>query len=133
MATTKITKKMNAQAILNLMESMDDESVLATVGDVDITVKDATEYLNHEVELLDKKRTSKGSKKVNEENQRLQGIILEVLSTMDGAKTVSEIQKMNEELDGLSNQKVSALIRGLVTDDKVVKTTEKGKSLFALA
>lgn len=47
--------------------------------------------------------------------------------------TCTDIGKKVASLDGMNNQKISALMRGLVDSGEVVKTTEKGKSLFQLA
>ncbi len=57
--------------------------------------------------------------------------VLAVLRDADKPVTVTELMALDEELGGLSNQKVSAILRGL--GDKVVKTTDKRKSYFEVA
>lgn len=47
--------------------------------------------------------------------------------------TCTDIGKKVKELDGMNNQRISALMRALVESGEVVKITEKGKSLFQLA
>lgn len=47
-----------------------------------------------------------------------------------GAHTVSEWMAMGEPFASMSNQKVSALMRALVSDNKVEKTVDKRKSYF---
>lgn len=69
--------------------------------------------------------------KAQVENSRLADVVLSVLTAEPA--TVTEIMARDAELAGLSNQKVSALVNGLVEAGKAVKTTEKRKSLFALA
>lgn len=64
-------------------------------------------------------------------NEALKAQMLEVLDTTP--RTVTEVMGLAEALSALSNQKVSALLNALVEDGKVVKTTEKRKSYFALA
>ena len=88
-------------------------------------------YLTHELELLDKKSANKKATKTQEENVSIKGIILDVL-TEEGA-TVTEIQAKSESLSALSNQRVSALLRQMIEEGTVVKTTDKKKSYFALA
>lgn len=88
-------------------------------------------YLTNELALLDKKASNKKATKTQEQNVGIKSTILEVLSTMSG--TVTEIQSASAELSELSNQKVSALLRQLVESGEVVKTTDKKKSVFALA
>ena len=89
-------------------------------------------YLENELALLDKKAQNKKATKTQEQNIGIKATILKVLATI-GSGTVTDIQNGNEELSALSNQKVSALVRQLVESGKVVKTTDKKKSIFSLA
>ena len=87
-------------------------------------------YLENELALLDKKAANKKATKTQEENVAIKEEILNVLTT-EGA-TVTEIQAKSDILNGLSNQRVSALLRQLVESGQVVKSTDKKKSYFAL-
>ena len=89
-------------------------------------------YLENELALLDRKAQNKKATKTQEQNVGIKTTILEVLGTI-GSGTVTDIQNGNEELSALSNQKVSALVRQLVESGKVVKTTDKKRSIFSLA
>lgn len=85
---------------------------------------------------LEKKRSSGSSKptKAQVENEAIKGAILEVLSSE--GQTASEIlAQMPEGLSekALTNQRISALLRQLISDNKVVKTIEKKVSYFSLA
>ena len=98
-------------------------------------VKDNAEmvaFIDHEIELLDKKASNKKATKTQEANIGIKSTILTVL---EGAKpmTVTEMQGASAELGELSNQKVSALVRQLVEAGKVVKTIDKKVSRFSLA
>lgn len=64
-----------------------------------------------------------------------EGIKVTILEAMEGHEplTVSEIQKLNEELSTMSNQKVASLIRSLVEDGKLIRTEEKRKAYFSLS
>ena len=98
-------------------------------------VKDNVEmvaFIDHEIELLDKKASNKKATKTQEANVGIKSTILAVL---EGAKpmTVTEMQGASAELGELSNQKVSALVRQLVEAGKVVKTIDKKVSRFSLA
>jgi len=88
-------------------------------------------FIDHELELLAKKASNKKPTKTQEENEGIKAEILGVL-TNEGM-TVTEIQSKSDVLGGLSNQRVSALLRQLIVDGKVVKTVDKKKSYFALA
>lgn len=89
-------------------------------------------YLENELALLDKKAQNKKATKTQEQNVGIKALILDVLATI-GSGTVTDIQNGNEELSTLSNQKVSALVRQLVESGKIIKTTDKKKSIFSLA
>ena len=98
-------------------------------------VKDNTEmvaFIDHEIELLDKKASNKKATKTQEANVGIKSTILAVL---EGGKsmTVTEMQGASAELGELSNQKVSALVRQLVEAGEVVKTIDKKVSRFSLA
>ena len=97
-------------------------------------VKDNAEmvaFIDHEIELLDKKASNKKATKTQEANVGIKSTILAVL---EGGKsmTVTEMQGASAELGELSNQKVSALVRQLVEAGKVVKTIDKKVSRFSL-
>ena len=98
-------------------------------------VKDNAEmvaFIDHEIELLDKKASNKKATKTQEANV---GIKSTILAALEGGKsmTVTEMQGASAELGELSNQKVSALVRQLVEAGKVVKTIDKKVSRFSLA
>lgn len=95
------------------------------------TNPDMVAFIDHEIELLEKKSANKKPTKAQAENESVKAEILEVL-THEGA-TVTDIQKKSEVLGELSNQRVSALLRQLVEVGKVVKTVDKKKSFFSLA
>lgn len=114
-----MTKKMTKVEMFNAIKTVvaDNEEFVA--------------FIDHEIELLQKKTSNKKATKTQIENEGFKDIILSVLSN-EGA-TVTEIQGKNDILAGLSNQRVSALLRQLVNDGKVVKVIEGKKSLFKIA
>ena len=81
---------------------------------------------------MDKKAANKKSTKTQEENKGIKSVILDTLASI-GSDTITDIQNANSDLAKLSNQKVSALVRQLVENGEVVKTTDKKKSIFSLA
>ena len=98
-------------------------------------VKDNAEmvaFIDHEIELLDKKASNKKATKTQEANVGIKATILAVLEC-GKPMTVTEMQGASAELGELSNQKVSALVRQLVEAGKVVKTIDKKVSRFSLA
>ena len=92
---------------------------------------DIVEFAQSRIEMLNKKKSGTKPTKAQEQNEVLMKEILSVL-TSEGA-TVSEIQTKSEVLTGLSNQKISALMKKLVDGGKAIKTMDKKKALFTLA
>lgn len=99
--------------------------------DCPFEIDEMADFCESRLAVLDKKAENKKPTKTQEENEVLKGVILDTL-TNEGV-TVTELQGKSDELSALSNQKVSALLRQLITDGKVVKTVDKKKSYFALA
>ena len=77
---------------------------------------------------------SKASKANAELNAQIGEVIVSVLASSDEPMTVTEINKSCDELSEYSNQKLSAVLRNLVADKRVVKSqAEKPKrTVFAL-
>lgn len=89
-------------------------------------------FVDHELELLAKKNSADKKPTANQlENEGIKGTILEKMTAIGTPMTVTEIQKTLDT--ELSNQRVSALIRQLVADGKVVRTEEHRKAYFSVA
>lgn len=91
------------------------------------------DYARHELELLDKKANSKTPTKTQLENENLKEVIVKVLTNGATPMTITDIQSVNQELENLSNQKISALLTQLVKDKVVVRTTDKKRAFFSIA
>jgi len=103
---------------------------IASVNSADAEIVD---FCNHQIELLDTRKVSKTPTKTQKANESLMEQIALDLAKFDKPVTVSELLAGGEGLEGLSNQKVSALLRKMVESGQVVKTMEKKKALFSLA
>jgi len=75
----------------------------------------------------DRKPTAK-----QQENDKLRAIIMDWM-TPEKVVTVSDMMKEIPELDGMSNQKVSALVKPLFDTGKLTKEIIKGRSYFSRA
>lgn len=121
MATTKMTKRDYFNAIL---------AVLATVEGTDVS--GLTAFVNHEIELLENKRSSTKPTKTQTENLAVKETIVSVLKEIGKPVTITEMQKFSVDLAEFSCQKLSALLKQLVENDKTVtKVTEKKKTYFS--
>ena len=104
-------------------------------GEIKEIVKENTElveFIDHELELLDKKTSAK-STKVNTEQIELMGKIVNALNKIGRSVTISELQKENAEMAEYSNQKLSAMLKKLVDNKQVTKMIDKKKSYFMVA
>ena len=90
------------------------------------------DFLAHEIELLERKKSNSAKTKSQVDNEKIMVLILEELAKADNPMTVTELMQ-TESLHDRSNQKLSALLRILKEEGKVVKTIEKKKSYFSLA
>lgn len=101
---------------------------IATINAAD---EEIVAFCEKEIELLNKRKSGKkGLTKTQKENEEIKAVIAEVLADAD-RMTVSELIKADERLD-YSNQKISALLRGMVEDGRVVKTMEGKKAYFSV-
>ena len=89
-------------------------------------------FVDHELELLDKKTSTK-STKVNDEQVALMEKIVNALNEIGRSVTISELQKENAEMAEYSNQKLSAMLKKLVDNKQVTKMVDKKKSYFMVA
>lgn len=122
MAEKKITKKMVVEMMLA------DEKIVAN--------EVFKAYLENELALLKKKSENKKATKNQEANVAIKTDILEVMAHM-APSTATEIMNAVKSVDTekyatLTNQRVSALLRQLIEDNKVVKSVDKKVSKFAL-
>ena len=88
------------------------------------------EFINHEIELLTKKNS--GEKAPTATQKANEVLKTEIFNGMEINRlyTVTEVIKEIPAAAGLTNQKVSPLMNQMVTDGKLVKTTEKRRSYF---
>lgn len=94
--------------------------------------QDLIDFIDHEVELLTNKASSKKPTKTQEENEVIKADILSTLASIGEPVTISEMSVKSPKL-AYTPQKLSALLKQLEEAKKVVKTKDKKRTLFALA
>lgn len=94
---------------------------------------DLIEFCEHEIELLNKKASASGQTKTQAENEKIKVVIVEELTRIARAVTISELLKESEELGQYSNQKLSAILKQMVESGTARKIVDKKKSLFTIA
>lgn len=96
------------------------------------------EFIDHEIELLDKKK-SNGNTKANAKAVAENELVFNALASVGKAVTVSELiagtdlSELANESGVVSTQKVSAILKRLKEQGKVVTVTDKKKTLFRVA
>ena len=122
MANTKMTKKEYFALIRTIVEATDREDKAEMLG-----------FIDHEVELLSKKKSSTNSKK-DKELEELCIKVEEALKELGKPVTITEFMKEStHEVATLSNQKLSALLRKCKVERGTVdKKVDKKKSYFFL-
>lgn len=116
----KVTKRDNFNALLKIKEVASNEQLV--------------EFINHELELLDKKSASHTTAKTANQkaNEEIKTKIVDALVQL-GKSTISELQAGSEEMAEYSNQKLSALLKQLVDNKQVVRIMDKKKAYFEVA
>ena len=118
------TKKMTRRDYFSkLIEIVEDANVDNSAEIID--------FLNHEIELSKKKSSVKT--KTQKENEVLMEVVFNVLAEVGKPMTVSELMSANEKIGAMSNQKVSALLKKLKDDERVVRVEDKKKAYFSIA
>lgn len=100
--------------------------------------KEIVAFCNHEIELLDKKRTD-GNAKANEKMEQSVELVYNALVSVGVPVSASELiakedlSVLANEFGVVSTQKVSAYLNKLVAVGRVSKFTEKKKTYFKVA
>ena len=116
------------------MEKMTKREMFEMIKGVCANDTRIVEFCEHEIELLNRKSSKSTQTKTQIENENIKGAIVNALTEISKPVTITEMQELNTEMANYSNQKLSALLKQLVENDKkVVKTVDKKKSYFTVA
>lgn len=111
------------------------------------TNEDYKYYVEHELELLDRKNASSKGSKTNEENVRIGKMLLEEMAKFEATGkaqyTITELMKFSEVIQdyvcdnekALSNSKISAIFQKMLENENapIVNVKDKKVSLYSLA
>jgi hypothetical protein len=90
-------------------------------------------FIDHELELLDKKASSKAMTKTQKENIGIKETVCNALAEIGEPISITDLIKRSPDLADYSNQKISALLKQLVDGGSVKRIEDGRKTLFALA
>ena len=101
---------------------------------------DEIDFINHEIELLEKRNSNGGDKKPTAkqlENADLKTVILDFLAdNPDDKFTITDMWKKIPVLANnteMSNQRISAIVNQLKKENLVVRVEDKRKAYFSIA
>lgn len=104
-------------------------TAIANVAEVKANAE-MMDFIAHEIELLEKRNSSKGLTKTQKANEEVKAVIADVLTESGDKMTVTDLIS-DARLSQYTNQKVSALLRQMVGTGKVSKSIEGKKAYFS--
>ncbi len=123
--TKRFTKRDHFNALRAYVEGIDVTEING------ISTDKIIEFIEHELELLDRKNAS-GEKKPTAQqiaNESLRDVVVDTLRANGSMMTITELQKACPELGELTNQRISALIRPLL-GITIERIEDKRKAYF---
>ena len=118
-------------------KKMTKKEMFTLIANLNATNSAIVEFCNHEIELLDNKK-SNGNKKANEKVTKETEIVYNALVSVGRATTASELiaetdlTALANESGVVSPQKVSAMFKKLKEQGKVDSYTDKKKTYFSV-
>ena len=104
-----------------------------------LTDKDEIQFIDHEIELLDKKSGKGADKKLTPEQEKNEKVKVGILNALDGgvqmtiSQMIKEVPEISEIFPNASNQKISSLVRQLILAMAVERIEIKGVAYFRKA
>lgn len=123
--TETSTKKDKFNALVELIGQVELDGTVKTI---------LTDFINHEIELLEKKAQTKSKATIEKEkaDSVLRTEVIKVLKAKKDFCSINEIQADSEKLKGLNTSKMTALLLYLMKEGKVERKFEKKKATFKI-
>ena len=129
---TKMTNKIALEIALSAIDGMNLQEYRVAGTEDTFSAEEAKAKLYKMLEQLDKKaNTEKKPTKTQLEADALADALYDEMLAEGGKMTVSDMLAKFDCVKGMSNQKVSAIVRKLKDANRVVKDVEGRKSLFS--
>ena len=132
----KLTKKIALEAAMNAVENSTLPNWSYTAGDetLEISKTDLLEKLGAMLADVEKRAATAKTKPTGkqQENRFAASELLRVMTSVNEPKTITDLLKLGAFPDGASNQKAYAIMKLLVDDNKVKRTTDKRKVYFSV-
>lgn len=92
----------------------------------------ALAFIDREVELLNKKSNNSRDTKKQAENKALAEVVLAELGKIGKPMAIAELIKASEVLGAYTTQKLTPIMKTLVTEQKVVVTVDKKRNYYTV-
>ena len=112
---------------------MTKKEMFAEIRNIVADNEEMVAFIDHEIELLDKKRTSaRKPTKTQLENENFKADIITALTEADAPVTIKELCAICPSIAGLTNQRVTHMLTDLRKNGQVARTYVKKIAYFAL-
>lgn len=113
---------------------MTKREMFAEIRNLVIDNAEMVAFIDHEVELLDRKANSvRKPTKTQIENDGFKATIVAYLATADAPKSIKELQAEIAELASLTNQRITHMLTDLVKGGTISKEYVKKTPYFSIA
>jgi len=113
---------------------MTKKEMFTEIRNVVIDNAEMVAFIDHEIELLDKKRMSaKKPTKTQLENDAFKAEIVAHLANVDAPKTIKELQAEIPSISGLTNQRITHMLTDLVKAETLAKEYVKKTPYYSVA
>lgn len=119
--TPKITKSQKYDMLLG---------IVAASGRAEVDM--LTEFINHEKELLAKKKSSGTLTDKQKDSMRLSAEVHAILDAATAPMTIDEIKAENAEFEGRNPQFMTALLTPLINSETIERIVIKKKAHYAI-
>lgn len=92
----------------------------------------ALAFIDREIELLNKKSNNSRDTKKQTENKALAEVVLAELGKIGKPMAIAELIKASEVLGAYTTQKLTPIMKTLVTEQKVVVTVDKKRNYYTV-
>lgn len=118
MTTKKVTKRDYFNEVIKLAKENNREDIV--------------EFAQHEIDLLDNKKTSGALTATQKENENIKIVILEELTRLGKPVTITELLNASDKLGNYTNPKITALCTQLLKAEKVDRIPDKKKAYYTI-
>ena len=112
---------------------MTKKEMFAEIRNIVADNEEMVAFIDHEIELLERKSNSKKPTKTQIENNGFKAEIVAYLTEVDTPKTIKELQAEIPSISGLTNQRITRMLTDLVKAETLTKEYVKKTPYYSVA